>query len=652
MKRVEDLEQSIRELPVSVDPAMDDRILGRAKTAMTQAPPADADKPQIRSKGILLIKRNWSRFAAAAAIILAALVVYNVLQPRDHPAGAAFADVLASAARARTVCYREVMRTSGEPEFIYEEMLMEPGHRRCKIVETWYGKERFLIQDRNRGIALWLSPSAKKAYVDQAVNVSEKGRHTNHVEWMRRLHQDSGRFVGQETLDGRLTSVFVVEKPFERTTIWTDVATNLAVRTETHTWPNPKYGVAPPSMTIHHQYFGGSSSDSTGVKAGGGEGIQAETTTVRSHFVWDAQLDPSLFDVVPPPGYQVEHGQSDVGHASHEDLVASLRFWAETSDGGLPDTVRTMLKAEPKIAKRFRNQPEPLNEARRMAKVICNGVFFAENLKVQDNFHYAGRGAKIGQANSPICWWQLEDGKTCRVVYGDLAIRDVPADELAGVPESPAVEPAPRTVRYQETFILNGNVGGAAHATHLLMEPGYHRTERGGPDPSSVLIMDFGAGIQLDLLTKKKVAYLHDYNQPPGQASQPASRPSSRGRRSDCHNPLEELTMRYLRGGLRGQETLDGRTVEVYEYEDAERHERGTVWLDPATELPVRVEKVEVVPADHGASGAMAGSDGATGSRASQEEHRTILTDFEWDVPLDPSLFSIEVPEGYTVQVK
>jgi hypothetical protein len=75
MKRVEDLEQSIRELPVSVDPAMDDRILGRAKTAMTQAPPADADKPQIRSKGILLIKRNWSRFAAAAAIILAALVV-------------------------------------------------------------------------------------------------------------------------------------------------------------------------------------------------------------------------------------------------------------------------------------------------------------------------------------------------------------------------------------------------------------------------------------------------------------------------------------------------------------------------------------------------------------------------------------------------
>lgn len=55
-----------------------------------------------------------------------------------------------------------------------------------------------------------------------------------------------------------------------------------------------------------------------------------------------------------------------------------------------------------------------------------------------------------------------------------------------------------------------------------------------------------------------------------------------------------------------------------------------TVWVDPETRLPVRVE--------------------TTGKPADGPEFTQVMTDFAFDRELDPGLFSFDVPEGYLVQ--
>jgi len=72
-----------------------------------------------------------------------------------------------------------------------------------------------------------------------------------------------------------------------------------------------------------------------------------------------------------------------------------------------------------------------------------------------------------------------------------------------------------------------------------------------------------------------------------------------------------------------GKQQIDGRTLLGFRATHPEAEI--TIWADPETALPVRVEQV---------SGQM----------------RVICRNLQFDVPLDESLFSMEVPEGYKVQ--
>lgn len=74
-----------------------------------------------------------------------------------------------------------------------------------------------------------------------------------------------------------------------------------------------------------------------------------------------------------------------------------------------------------------------------------------------------------------------------------------------------------------------------------------------------------------------------------------------------------------------GMQRIDGRNAEGF------RIQRGSIdvklWADPKTLLPIRAEYISTDP-----------------------KSSTVMTDFRFNVPLDKSLFSLEVPPGYTVQ--
>ena len=117
-----------------------------------------------------------------------------------------------------------------------------------------------------------------------------------------------------------------------------------------------------------------------------------------------------------------------------------------------------------------------------------------------------------------------------------------------------------------------------------------------------------------------------------------------------------------------GQEELDGQMTNVYVWEVP--FEKITVWVDPETNLPVKVEhktfanteKNIVMPqlslsmGDFGGDRNISAGGGISSSRGSglgitKESTRTMY-DFQWDVELDESLFSLEPPEGYTLEQK
>jgi hypothetical protein len=48
----------------------------------------------------------------------------------------------------------------------------------------------------------------------------------------------------------------------------------------------------------------------------------------------------------------------------------------------------------------------------------------------QTALHYVGASVKFGDATRPVCWYKPIDAETYRVVYGDLSIRTVRAEDL------------------------------------------------------------------------------------------------------------------------------------------------------------------------------------------------------------------------------
>ena len=59
-----------------------------------------------------------------------------------------------------------------------------------------------------------------------------------------------------------------------------------------------------------------------------------------------------------------------------------------------------------------------------------------------DAVHYAGKGVKLGTPNRPILWIsRKKKGGRCIVIYADLIVKEVPAEEALKLPESDSPKP-------------------------------------------------------------------------------------------------------------------------------------------------------------------------------------------------------------------
>jgi hypothetical protein len=61
---------------------------------------------------------------------------------------------------------------------------------------------------------------------------------------------------------------------------------------------------------------------------------------------------------------------------------------------------------------------------------VTRHLLFIRFFKGQGEWHYAGNGVKLGEADKAIFWYQPEGAETYRVIYGDLSVKDVAEEDL------------------------------------------------------------------------------------------------------------------------------------------------------------------------------------------------------------------------------
>ncbi|MCP4589499.1 MAG: hypothetical protein GY842_02015 [bacterium] len=355
-------------------------------------------------------RRQW---VAVAAVIAIGFGAWAWLWPESSASGVAFGQVMQRIRSVQAVTFKMTIPV-GEPVDASLVPVFE-------VMESTSGRTRqvfpggtIMISDPDSAQHLMLDPHTKHAALTTVAG--KNGPREGVFSILRKIRDETGVFRGSERLDDRTVSVFEAEAAGERCVVWADSSTGLPVRAELHQR----------NMT------------------------QAGRPIVLHDFEYDVELDESLFSITPPAGYELEEKQiniADLPSPTEQDLVGILAVWVDLADGVFPAAfdqmgyantllrMRGTLGAE-QARRRIRDAFAahlPDTEGDELARMhqITSGFLFSAKC---EQWRYVGKGLKLGETDSPVCWWKNPEADTFRVVYADLTLRTVSADELPEIP--------------------------------------------------------------------------------------------------------------------------------------------------------------------------------------------------------------------------
>jgi hypothetical protein len=339
-----------------------------------------------------IMKSPITKLAAAAVIIIAVMIGINSFL--GSGTSVAFADVIQPILDARTVIMDILIGPEGRQAVIHDEVM---GSRIRRTVSNVQGTD--IIIDLEQMELLALTHAEKTA---EYVKLEGLGKMPNYLELLQDVvtrMQDEEEFQvqdqGLQEIDGHDYIVFVAESDKETITIWVDPETALPVRIKQKT----------PNMQI-----------------------------ICNNLQFDVVLDESRFSMEVPDGYVVQQaGAIDYKKSSESDFIETLRIWAEIiEDGHFPDSINLedIVKNGPKIDQAFKQANLTKQQETEIAMRWGQGLVFIRFFKGQGQWHYAGKGVKLGDSDTPIFWYQPKDSQTWRVIYGDLSVGDVAAEDL------------------------------------------------------------------------------------------------------------------------------------------------------------------------------------------------------------------------------
>ncbi len=348
-------------------------------------------RPTIRLEFIwrTIMRSRITKLAAAAAIIIAVLLGVSPF----FEGTVTFAEVVEPILNAKTIIL-DMTIGSDESGPVMHEIVVG-----SRIKRTMSNMPNLVhILDLDNGKMLALDTESKTAvYIDIKGQLQDNTR--NYVEFLRQVIRQvkNGQVerIGEKVINGQKAIGFVGKGQNEEVTIWANHKTGHPLRIE---------------LQLGQMY------------------------AVMKNFEFDKPVDPLLVSMEIPDGYTEQKTSIDLGDATEKDFIESLRIWAEVMGGGVfPEQIGTevTMKQMPVLIEKLKEMNIPAEEGTDMGMKIGLGMMFHQMLDTQANdYHYAGAGVKLGDAEKAIFWYQPKDSKNWRVVYGDLRAEDVAPEDL------------------------------------------------------------------------------------------------------------------------------------------------------------------------------------------------------------------------------
>jgi hypothetical protein len=336
----------------------------------------------------LIMKSSISRVAVAAAVIVVAAIGFHYIGGSTIT----FADVIEPILKARTMIFDVIIGDEETGTSMHEIIA---GQKIRRTISNIPGMTMIIDLESSRMLAF--SDIANTAgYVNIEGTVKE--RHQSYVEFLRQVItelKDNHQELGEQEIDGRKAVVFEARGHNQGVKIWADPKTALPIRIE---------------LTLGQMF------------------------SIMKNFQINPQIDDSLVSMEVPAGYTLDETEFDMTDVTEQDFIESLRIWAKVMrDGTFPEEIGTenAMKQMPLLGEKMMalNLPEP--EASQMGMNFGKGMIFHQILETGGgDWHYAGQGVKLGDADKPIFWYRPEGSETYRVIYGDLSVKDVAQENL------------------------------------------------------------------------------------------------------------------------------------------------------------------------------------------------------------------------------
>ncbi len=342
--------------------------------------------PPLRS---IIMKSPVIKIAAAAIIIIAVLVGINPFKT-----SITIAQVVEPILNSRTIIF-DMLSGTDESSMVIHEIVV--GSRIRRTISNM--PEMTMIIDIDNAQLLSLENVSKTAfYADIEGDLTDMTR--SYIGFVRQIigqfQDDQVEKLGEQIISGQKAIGFRGKGQNEQVTIWADSQTAIPLRIEVYRGQDLAF--------------------------------------MMKNFVFDAQVEESLVSMDIPSGYVLKDAQINLGNATEQDFIESLRIWATIlGDGVFPDAVNTDATMEnmPVLIRKMQQMNIPEEEGTKMGINVGLGMLFQQKLDLSGNpWKYIGTGVIFGDAQTPVFWYQPEGSSDYRVVYGDLHIEDVSPDNL------------------------------------------------------------------------------------------------------------------------------------------------------------------------------------------------------------------------------
>jgi hypothetical protein len=414
MRPTDKINQLIKHIHIKASAELDKRVYD----SFANAPAKSKNRQSVPTQPILwriIMKSNITKFAAAAVIVAAALVIYSQFGTSGVTWGALAQKIdgvksvvydLTTNAKIQGLTPAPVSTTITGKSYYSSEY----GERS----EQYMNDKLAMIMYANPVENLYLTviPESKK-YLKVTNKSQEEIKQIADKEdprlWVKRMMSVEYKKLGRKNINGinvegiESTDPKVMGGMFEKGIIrlWVEIGTDYPVRIEVD-----------------------------GTASGG----QMQMSMVMDNFQWNVDLDPALFAPEIPDDYtSQEMTVSSV--ASEDEAITALRFYAELTQGRYPSglSIMTFVKEVTETLSKIYGKEITTKQDEYTSKLESTYPILAFytrlNATSKDVAYY---GDKVTAENPKLVLmrWKVKEG-IFHVIYGDLSTGDVTPEELA-----------------------------------------------------------------------------------------------------------------------------------------------------------------------------------------------------------------------------